>query len=689
MPPSPLYNWLCVLHSASEIISHAATIRAAQVARTNGKLGVGRRHERAGATGGLYPRTSFDVENRAKEADREASGPLNVEGRHEISVSQADYAPDASIQESQLLSPRQESNEPSTEGLDAPVYTEPVPGKPIARSDNTVSSSPTDAHLSSETVSEFSGGKVSPGRSTLEETKYTEKVGTSEKTKLADAPEITESVPISETEAKLLQSELLPKSSQPLSQTQRNLQASRVPSSRIGRLFHYGGLAASLGYGAASEAFRRVSSSQAEGQSSLMMTPANVKRLVEKLSKMRGAALKLGQFMSIQDTHLLPKGVEEVFRRVQDSAHYMPNWQMERVMSNSLGSSWESNFASFDRVPFAAASLGQVHSAVLAAHASPTGKDEKVAIKIQFPDIAKSIESDLGYLKLLLNAGKILPRGLFLDKTLQVMKGELADECDYTREAACARFFGSQDALGKDRRFRIPWVWEGSTERVLVMQQMDGVSVGGNIVDNLSQESRDQLSKIASTILELCMKELFEFRMMQTDPNWSNFLWNEQRRQIELIDFGATRSYSKEFIDKWMYILQAAVAEDYEACVHWSLELGYLKGGESKTMLDAHIRSLTLLAAPFRARKLAPSELGADGRYAFGRGTDWARITAEIRSLIPVMLRERLTPPPRETYSLNRKLSGAFLLASRLGAKVDCKSIWESTVEKNEFAQPS
>lgn len=123
--------------------------------------------------------------------------------------------------------------------------------------------------------------------------------------------------------------------------------------------------------------------------------------------------------------------------------------------------------------------------------------------------------------------------------------------------------------------------------------------------------------------------------------------------KIELIDFGATRSYSKEFIDKWMHILQAAVAEDREACIHWSLELGYLTGEESETMLDAHIRSLTLLATPFRARKV--SSPGADdGRYIFGKATDWAKVTAEIRSLIPVMLRERLTPPPRETYSLNR-----------------------------------
>ena len=99
---------------------------------------------------------------------------------------------------------------------------------------------------------------------------------------------------------------------------QRTLQASRIPSSRIGRLFHYGGLAASLGYGAAFEALRRTArAADAEGSGSLMLTPANVQRLVDKLSKMRGAALKLGQFLSIQgksnsfDTSFLSMSKEE------------------------------------------------------------------------------------------------------------------------------------------------------------------------------------------------------------------------------------------------------------------------------------------------------------------------------------------------------------------------------------------
>ncbi|KAH9887015.1 ABC1-domain-containing protein [Cubamyces lactineus] len=455
----------------------------------------------------------------------------------------------------------------------------------------------------------------------------------------------------------------------------RNLQASKVPSSRIGRLFHYGGLAASLGYGAASELIRRTtSSSDDHGPSSLMLTEGNIKRLVSKLTQMRGAALKLGQFMSIQDSHVLPPEIEDIFRRVQDSAHYMPDWQMEQVMQEALGPSWMDNFESFDRLPFAAASIGQVHSAVLKATVSPTGVPARVAVKVQFPNIVNSINSDLGYVKMLLTAGKLLPRGLFLDRTIQVMKDELKDECDYTREAAFARRFGQQDHLGGDPRFKVPWVWEKSTERVLVMEHVEGVSVGGSVIDRLSQRDRDD---IAARVIDLCLRELFVFRVMQTDPNWTNFLWNPRTRKVELVDFGATREYSKEFIDNWLRLLSAAVAEDRDACIEWSLKLGYLTGEENEVMLDAHVKSMVLLGTPFKASTPQP--------FKFGPGSTWTDITAQIRAQIPVMLQHRLTPPPRETYSLNRKLSGAFLLASRLNASVDCRSLWTNVVKGYRF----
>ncbi|KAF5325897.1 hypothetical protein D9611_000781 [Ephemerocybe angulata] len=470
----------------------------------------------------------------------------------------------------------------------------------------------------------------------------------------------------------------------------RTLQSSKVPSSRIGRLFHYGGLAASLSYGAAAELIRRGTGTTDEASSSLMLTEANVKRLVGKLSQMRGAALKLGQFMSIQDTHVLPPELDEIFRRVQDGAHYMPDWQMEKVLSTSFGPNWcnpdkpdETVFLSFDRVPFAAASIGQVHRAVLAPRHLPPGVGDpeyglEVAVKVQFPNIANSITSDLGYVKMLLTAGRLLPKGLFLDRTIEVMSAELADECSYTREASFLQKFASPEYLGADPRFKVPWVWQGSSDTVLVMERVGGVGVGdvssGEIGERLSQEDRNS---IAEGIVELCLKELFEFRTMQTDPNWTNFLWNAETRQIELVDFGATRTYSKQFMDGWLSLLQAAASGNKEASVEWSIKLGYLTGKENEIMVNAHVHSMTLLATPFRTDTPQP--------FSFGPTSQWAQITKEIRDQIPIMLAHRLTPPPRETYSLNRKLSGAFLLASRLGAEVNTRRVWEKVVGSYKF----
>jgi len=98
-------------------------------------------------------------------------------------------------------------------------------------------------------------------------------------------------------------------------------------------------------------------------------------------------------------------------------------------------------------------------------------------------------------------------------------------------------------------------------------------------------------------------------------------------------------------------------------------------------MNDAHVESLQLLATPFREDTPQP--------FAFGPGSTWAGITAEIRERIPTMLHHRLTPPPRETYSLNRKLSGAFLLASRLRATVDCKQLWDGVTDSYKFSMDS
>ncbi|KAI8925462.1 ABC1 family-domain-containing protein [Entophlyctis helioformis] len=416
----------------------------------------------------------------------------------------------------------------------------------------------------------------------------------------------------------------------------------------------------------AAEAFKRatgLSSSGSSDASSLAFSKSNVDRIVSRLSLMRGAALKMGQMLSIQDNKLLSPEIETIFRRVQDSANYMPQWQLESVLHKELGQDWLSRFSSFDMIPIAAASIGQVHKAQLI-----TG--EHVAVKVQYPGVADSIASDLANLKSLLLVGNLLPRGLYLDNTIRVAQLELGWECDYLREAQASDRFAESIARAGIRGFHVPKVFhDHTTARVLTSEFVDGVPMDKTA--SLDQQSRNRLG---DRLFRLCLSELFTFRFMQTDPNWSNFLYDAKRDRINLIDFGASREFPKAFTDDYLRLLHASSIRDRDGCIHWSRKLGFLTGFESETMNNAHVTSLQNLSRPFMA--------DAEATYDFSNASELA---SQVRSAIPVMLRERLTPPPDESYSLHRKLSGCFLLCTHLRAQIPCKSIFQDTFRAYRF----
>lgn len=116
---------------------------------------------------------------------------------------------------------------------------------------------------------------------------------------------------------------------------------------------------------------------------------------------------------------MLPPTINAVLQRVQDSADYMPPFQRDQVLIENLGADWRNLFSHFEERPFAAASIGQVHKATLKSN----GKE--VAVKVQYPGVRNSIDSDLNNLSLLLTASRLLPRGMFLDKTIANARTEL------------------------------------------------------------------------------------------------------------------------------------------------------------------------------------------------------------------------------------------------------------------------
>jgi aarF domain-containing kinase len=226
------------------------------------------------------------------------------------------------------------------------------------------------------------------------------------------------------------------------------------------------------------------------------------------------------KFILLLDSNLLPQPIHDVLLRVQDSADYMPHRQMQEVMNKEFGSEWRNMFSEFEDIPMAAASIGQVHAGRM--------KDgTAVAVKIQYPGIAESIDSDLNNLSILLTASRLLPKGLYLDKTIAVARTELDWECNYKREAECIRTFGK--LLEGDPHYTVPKVIdEASGKNVITMERMWGISIGKSSRE-FTQEVRDWLG---TQILRLCLRELKEFKYMQTDPNWTNFLYNPKTKKV-------------------------------------------------------------------------------------------------------------------------------------------------------------
>jgi len=449
-----------------------------------------------------------------------------------------------------------------------------------------------------------------------------------------------------------------------------------VPSTRAGRAFGFATLGVGLAAGTVVEATSRFfgGSTNKDGsvpEYSAIASDANADRLAAHLCRMRGAALKLGQMLSMQDEAFLAPPLARALSRVRGSADAMPMYQLDSVLTEELGSDWREKLESFDDLPFAAASIGEVHRAI--ALTSGGGADpvpSRVAMKVQYPGVAESIDSDLNNLTMLVKATGLAPPGLFIDEVIRVGREELKVECDYTREAENQTRFRNlllaDDVLsGPECKLSVPRVIpELSTTRVLTSEFAQGGTI--EKVSNLDQDERNRIGR---AILRLTMKELFQWRFMQTDPNWGNFLYDVGTGTTHLIDFGAAREFSKQFVDGYLKIVKSSADQDTETLMDISHQMGFLTGEENDIMLEAHKMSGFTVGEPF----------ATDEAYDFGR----SGISARLSGHSSAFLQHRLTPPPPEVYTLHRKLAGAYNLCIKLGAIIPCRDLLDEIVENH------
>jgi predicted unusual protein kinase regulating ubiquinone biosynthesis (AarF/ABC1/UbiB family) len=378
----------------------------------------------------------------------------------------------------------------------------------------------------------------------------------------------------------------------------------------------------------------------------MLLTPANARRVADQLATMRGAAMKVGQILSMDTGDFLPRELADILARLRADARYMPPGQLDAVMSEAYGQDWESVFYGFEHRPLAAASIGQVHKAL-----SPDGRE--IVLKVQYPGVATSINSDVDNIASLLKLSGLLPAELDIQPLLDDAKAQLHDEADYNKEAEFLAAFG--DLLSGDDRFLVPEVLPDLTRKtVLAMTYVSGRPIES--IAELPQEERD---RVMTALVGLMFRELFELRMVQTDPNFANYQYNAASGQIVLLDFGATRRFKASFVNNYRSLAKAAIGGNDQRLLAAAERIGYAVGDE-----DSEYRAIVL-----ELFLLALEPLMMDENYDFARSEMAVRMSAlgeEVSSF-----KDFWQAPPTDAVYFHRKLGGMFLLASRLKARVN------------------
>ncbi len=419
-----------------------------------------------------------------------------------------------------------------------------------------------------------------------------------------------------------------------------------VPTGRTARLFHMGGIAAGIAGGVVAGGLRQLASGQRPGLPDLLLTPANVLRLTTGLSQMRGAALKLGQMLSMDTGLVLSPQLTGILASLRDDAKHMPPKQLQGVLNAEWGDGWYKRFRHFDVRPFAAASIGQVHRAK-----TRDGRD--LAIKVQYPGVRASIDSDVDNIAALMRLPGVLPQAMDISALLAAAKAQLHDEADYAAEAAHLRRFGV--LLGGADAFVVPEVHDDlSTSRVLAMTYIESQPL--DVLEGATQDVRD---RAATDLIDLVLRELFEFRAMQTDPNLANYRVDPASGRLVLLDFGAVRHIDAAVSAAFRVLLNAGLDGARDAIRTTMLDIGYF--GPATAPHHQHLIQ--------RMFETAMEPLQQDTPFDFGRSDLLERL--RDMGLAIGTDRDLMHVPPAETLFLHRKIGGMYLLATKLRARVD------------------
>lgn len=370
----------------------------------------------------------------------------------------------------------------------------------------------------------------------------------------------------------------------------------RPPTSRLGRIARLAGLAPRtipFAIEGAKRAFGAPRTEEEAAEARRRMTQEvkkTAEAMLKTLGEMKGLPLKFGQMASYIDG-LAPPGYEEKFqaalKKLLDKAPPLSPEAAAQMVEQELGAPPEEVFAAWEREPFAAASIGQVHRAT-------TKSGERVAVKVQYPGMDKAIENDLKSIAMLETMMAPIAKKLHTRQTLDELRQVFLAELDYAREAEMADLF--RRMIAGDEDVYIPRVHHSlTTRRVITLELVDGMSYA-EFCERGSQEAKD---RAGHAIWRFTFRSMLRYGWLYADPHPGNYRFHEDGR-VAILDFGCVKQLPPDLVAGIKRYIRAAMDEDWKefdrACVE---VLGYDPNDESWDLY----RSYTIeLLVPLCAR---------------------------------------------------------------------------------------
>lgn len=300
----------------------------------------------------------------------------------------------------------------------------------------------------------------------------------------------------------------------------------------------------------------------------------NAAELAAALGNLKGPIMKVAQLIATIP-EAVPAEYAAELSQLQSDAPPMGWVFVKRRMRSELGTDWQKKFSHFDKEPTAAASLGQVHKAEAL-------DGEKLACKLQYPDMASAIEADLNQLKIVFSIFRRMERAIDTSEMVKEISARLREELEYTREGKHMRLYG--DVLGHEPAVRVPQYYpELSSDRLLSMQWLEGKKML-----TYKEHPQEQRNILCQAMFKAWWYPLYHAGIIHGDPHLGNYTVFENDGTpagINLLDYGCIRIFEPKFVKAVLDLYYGLRDDDEARVVHAFEEWGFT--GLTRPLIDA------------------------------------------------------------------------------------------------------